>query len=235
MFWLGAARASAADSRGAWVFVHPEDHFRSDALLDLRGLNEASAGESGFVRVSGDGGFVRGDGTPIRFWACGSQEYLKGAEELGRHARFLAKIGVNMVRIHAQIGADGDAPELTDVNQQQIDGIWRAVAAFKKEGIYLTISPYWALGRPAARWGIGGYTERSNLWGLLFFNEKLQSGYEAWVRQLYTRINPYTGIPLARDPAVAFKSKMRMECFSGGWMGLRHRKNGRWGRNLASG
>ena len=203
MFWLGAARASAADSRGAWVFVHPEDHFRSDALLDLRGLNEASAGESGFVRVSGDGGFVRGDGTPIRFWACGSQEYLKGAEELGRHARFLAKIGVNMVRIHAQIGADGDAPELTDVNQQQIDGIWRAVAAFKKEGIYLTISPYWALGRPAARWGIGGYTERSNLWGLLFFNEKLQSGYEAWVRQLYTRINPYTGIPLARDPAVA--------------------------------
>jgi hypothetical protein len=203
LFWLGAACAHGAESADKWSFVHPEDHFGADALLDLRGLNEGTAGESGFVRVSGDGGFVRGDGTPIRFWACGSREYLKGAEELARHARFLAKIGVNMVRIHAQIGADGDSPELTDVNQQQIDGIWRAVAAFKREGIYLTISPYWAMNRPAGRWGIEGYAGRGDLWGLLFFNETLQKGYEAWVRRLYTRVNPYTGIPLARDPAVA--------------------------------
>ncbi len=108
-----------------------------------------------------------------------------------------------MVRLHAQIGAEGDAPELTAVNQEQIDGIWRAVAAFKKEGIYVTISPYWAMDRPAGRWGIEGYERHGNLWGLLFFNETLQKGYEAWVRELYTRINPYTGIPLAHDPAVA--------------------------------
>jgi hypothetical protein len=203
LFWLGASRVFAAASPGQWAFVHPEDHFGADALLDLRSLNEATAGESGFIGVSGDGGFVRGDGKPIRFWACGSQEYLKGDAELARHARFLAKIGVNMVRIHAQIGADGDSPAMTDVNQQQIDGIWRAVAAFKREGIYLTISPYWAKDRPAARWGIDGYAGRGDLWGLLFFNETLQKGYEAWVRQLYTRVNPYTGIPLSRDPAVA--------------------------------
>ncbi len=108
-----------------------------------------------------------------------------------------------MVRIHAQIGAEGDAPELTEVNQEQIDGIWRAAAAFKKEGIYLTISPYWALDRPAARWGIEGYERRADLRGLLFFNQTLQKGYEAWVRRLYAPNNPYTGIPLARDPAVA--------------------------------
>ncbi len=203
LFWLGASHTYAAGPAVKWAFVHPEDHFGPDALLDLRSLNEASAGESGFIGVSADGGFVRGDGKPIRFWACGTQEYLKSAEELARHARFLAKIGVNMVRIHAQIGADGDGPELMDVNQEQIDGVWRAVAAFKKEGIYLTISPYWAKDRPAGRWGIDGYAGRGDLWGLLFFNETLQKGYEAWVRQLYARVNPYTGIPLSRDPAVA--------------------------------
>ncbi len=87
-------------------------------MLDLRGLNEATAGQSGFVRVSGDGGFVRGDGAPIRFWACGTQLYLADDKTLASHARFLAKLGVNMVRLHAQIGSDAKAPELTDVNQK---------------------------------------------------------------------------------------------------------------------
>jgi hypothetical protein len=196
-------RAEAAEPGNTWAFIHPQDHFGPDAMLDLRNLNEATAGQTGFVQISNDGGFVRGDGTPIRFWACGSEEYTKNADELGRHARFLAKIGVNMVRLHAQIGADGDAPELMDVNQKRIDGIWRAVAEFKKEGIYVTISPYWALDRPATRWGIEGYEQHADLWGLLFFNEKLQKGYEAWVTRLYTPKNPYTGIPLARDPGVA--------------------------------
>ena len=31
----------------------------------------------------------------------------------------------------------------------------------------------------------------------------MQAGYKAWVKALYARPNPYTGIPLAHDPAVA--------------------------------
>ncbi len=46
------------------------------------------------------------------------------------------------------------------------------------------------------------YTGKSDLWGLLFFDEKLQEGYKAWVKALYAPKNPYTGIPLAKDPAV---------------------------------
>ena len=174
-------------------------------MLDLRSLNEAVAGQSGFVHLAGDGTFVRGDGVPIRFWACGTSEYTQSAQELADHARFLAKLGVNMVRIHAQIGpaADADSSAVTDVNQKEIEGIWRAVAAFKQAGIYVTISPYWATDRPATKWGIEGYGGHSDLWGLLFFNPTLQQGYKAWVRELYAETNPYTGIPLAHDPAVA--------------------------------
>ena len=39
--------------------------------------------------------------------------------------------------------------------------------------------------------------------GLLFFDPTMQQGYKAWMKALYAETNPYTGIPLAKDPAVA--------------------------------
>lgn len=200
MFLCAGVRADEVKS---YAFVAPRDYYFYNAMLDLRDLNEPIAGQSGFVRISPSGEFLRGDGTPIRFWACGSEEYLKDAKELALHARFLAKMGVNMVRLHTEVGSDAAAPELKEVNEKEIDGIRRAVAAFKRVGIYTTISPYWANSRPSHNWGIAGYEHGGDLYGLLFFNRILQEGYKAWVRKLYDETNPYTGIPLARDPAVA--------------------------------
>src|SRR5437016_2887971 len=197
-----ALNACAQESRPnqSWPFEYRPGS--GQVMLDLRYLNEKMAGETGFVRLSPDGGgFVRGDGKPIRFWAVGTDIYGKSSEELARHARFLAKIGVNMVRLHTQLPADGGS--ITDVNEKEIDGIWRCVAAMKKEGIYTTISPYWANDKDARKWGIPGYEAKTGLWGLLFFNERLQEGYRAWVKALYSPKNPYTGIPLSQDPAVA--------------------------------
>ncbi len=188
---------------GTWPFTYPADTSRPGALLDLRFLNEKIAGETGFVKLSPDGsGFALGSGQPVRFWSVGSDIYRKSPEEMAKQARFLARIGVNMVRLHTQIAPDKDGP-ITAVNEKEIDGIWNCVAAMKKEGIYTTISPYWANGKKATEWGIDGYTGSTDLWGVLFFNEKLQVGYRAWVKALYARTNPHTGIPLAKDPAVA--------------------------------
>lgn len=200
---LAPARAQEGQEGGTWAFSYP-DNTKPGALLDLRGLNEKTAGESGFVRLSADGqSFVLGDGKPVRFWACGSDVYRSSPEDMARHARFLARIGVNMVRLHTQIAPDVDGGPITNVNEKERDGIWHMVAALKKEGIYTTISPYWANGKKATGWGIAGYTGQTDLWGLLFFNPQLQAGYKAWVKALYARPNPYTGIPLAKDPSVA--------------------------------
>ena len=195
------ARAQEGQERGTWAFSYPDDT-RPGAMLDLRSLNEKTAGESGFVRLSPDGNsFVLGSGKPVRFWACGL-DYHGTDAELARKAHFLARLGVNMVRLHAQIAPDDGGP-ITGVNAGEVDAIWRTVAAMKKEGIYVTISPYWANGKKAGQWGIDGYSGQTDLWGLLFFNETLQAGYKAWVKALYGRPNPYTGVPLAHDPAVA--------------------------------
>jgi hypothetical protein len=125
----------------------------------MRSLNEKVAGQSGFVTVDKDGHFVRGDGQPLRFWGVVSDNQKpigEGSDQeprnLAHHARWLAKRGVNIARTLVDItprpregwGApNSDNPN--DVNRKELDGVWRYVAAMKKEGIYSLICPYWAL------------------------------------------------------------------------------------------
>lgn len=202
---VSGAAASAQEEIKAptWPFQYDDRGFKPGSVTDLRRLNEKIAGETGFIRLTPDGnGFALGDGKPVRFWAVVTDVYRQPPADMAKHARFLASLGVNMVRLHTQIAPAEPGSRATDVNQKEIDGIWRCVAAMKREGIYCTISPYWATEKEAAGWGIDGYGKEA-LWGLLFFNPKLQAGYRAWVKALYSPKNPYTGIPLAQDPAVA--------------------------------
>ncbi len=200
----GGKLASAA---GTWPFLPERDEFRADALLDLRGLNEKIAGQSGFVRLARDGeSFVLGDGTSARFWGVTTYvERDRTVEELAHHARFLAKRGVNMVRLHGHMDPKEKNARVTDVDEKAIDEAWKLVAAMKKEGIYVTISPYWSANvkHVPAQWGIDGWPENEAPFGLLFFNPKLQEGYKAWLKAILSRPNPYTGVPLAKDPALA--------------------------------
>ncbi len=200
-------QAQAHKLAGTWPFLPEQDGFRPDALFDLRELNEKTAGQSGFVRLAPDGeSFVLGDGKPARFW--GVTTYVqrdRTAQDLAHHARFLAKRGVNMVRLHGHMDPKEKNSQVTDVDEKAIDEAWKLVAAMKKEGIYVTISPYWSanIKYVPPQWGIEGWPENEGPLGLLFFNPKLQEGYKAWLKALLTKPNPYTGIPLSKDPALA--------------------------------
>ena len=199
-----------------WPFSPPRDTFSAESLLDLRSLNEKVAGETGFVRSNADGDFVRGDGQAIRFWAVNTGVanrtgavrplWPQGSPDLARHARFLAKRGVNMVRLHQQISPDlqaTPAAAIDDIHETQRDAIWRTVAAMRKEGIYTTLSPYWASPMKfAPGWNFPGGAGQSAQ-GLLFFDPTLQKAYRTWLRKLLTEKNPYTGLSLADDPSVA--------------------------------
>lgn len=189
---------------GKWAFEPDRDQFSADALLDLISLNDRPAGRTGWVARSADGAdFVDGAGEPIRFWAVNTTVQYRGdLEPVQEHARWLAKRGVNMVRHHGHL-APGKGSQLTDVNRKDMEAAWRLVAAMKEQGIYTTLSPYWAVSvSPQREWGLadaGG----QNLTGLLFFDEKLQAAYKQWVRQLMTTPNPHTGVPLSEDSSVA--------------------------------
>jgi len=198
-----AAAAFAAQAK-TWPFIYGSEP--AESAISLRYLNEKTAGETGFVRLDSTGeGFVNGAGKPIRFWPVCAYGYRLKPGEMASNARFLAKMGVNMVRLHLSASPKGKGKAVDDFDPVEIDKAQQYVAALKKEGIYTTISPYWANGGhsgAAASWGLG-YGDGEDIWGLLFFDERLQKGYKAWCRHLYLDKNPYTGIPLAQDPSVA--------------------------------
>lgn len=193
------------DAADAWVFPAADDTFTPKAAIDLPALlNQKIAGQSGFVRLSADRmSFVSGDGKPLRFWSVVADGFRYKPAMMDIHAAWLAKRGVNMVRIHAIIPNFKPGAAVTDVNTEMIDNIFRWVAACKRNGIYVVISPYWAHTGIPASWGIEGYAGEAP-WGVLFFNPKLQEGYRAWVKALYTTPNPYIdNVPLKDEPAVA--------------------------------
>jgi hypothetical protein len=197
----------AQSPQEGWTFEPEIDDFSADALLDLSYLNEDVAGENGFVQLTSDGeGFKTENGGEIRFWATGGGNLVRDLsdEEARYFAKFLAKRGVNMIRFHGEIHSTTD--NINQVNADEVDAIWRMVAVMKEEGIYSTISPYWPnfIDRIPASWELGDYSGTEiKPWALLFFNERYQEAYKNWLTYLYTETNPYTGLALKDDPAVA--------------------------------
>ena len=191
---LGVVRAAEAPAElndsNSWAFAPAPDAFSPDAVLDLRSLNEKVAGEKGYVRLSEDGNsFVLGDGTPIRFWGVHATSRLAwNDQDAAANARWLAKMGVNLIRTGSALKPTPEWAGTADLNAQAVREIQRTVAVMKKEGIYTMMSPVWPTG------------EEGQLW----FEPTLQAGYKAWVKQLLTAPSPYTGIALKDDPAMAF-------------------------------
>ena len=186
----------------SWPFHLPQDPFSEDAALDLRTLNEERSGQSGFIRKSSDGnGFVLGNGQPVRFWAVGTDGWKFSPEEMETHLRWLAKLGVNLVRLHVTVCQKQEGSQITDVNQEVIDGCHRLIAVAKRHGIYVIISPYYAHFDAPESWGLDSGRQRPE--GVIYVSERLQNAYKKWTRDFYATENPHTGLPIAKDPTVA--------------------------------
>lgn len=189
---------------GFWAFEPECDPF-GDAALNLRGLNEKVAGESGFVRRQGDR-FRLGNGRPVRFWGvnCGPGVVKLNHDSQLYLARRLAKVGVNMVRIHGPLFSR--RADATCVDAKYLGQLHAFVAAMKGQGIYVTLSFYFPLWfRVKPDYGIPGYQTIRNKkpFALLFFDPRMQEIYKTWARALLLTPNPHTRMPLARDPGVA--------------------------------
>ncbi|MCM8900076.1 hypothetical protein KVG29_02420 [Caldicoprobacter algeriensis] len=188
---------------GYWAYEPLIDPY-DEALLDLRVFNEAVAGQSGYVRREGDR-LVLGDGTPVRFWAVNATIDMDNKKLIDYMARRLAKFGVNLVRVHTAF-FDSDSSDLSDIDPVKLDRLHYFVYAMKQQGIYTNISfyfPLWVDIKP--EYGIPGYDtiENKKPFALLQFDEQFQEIYKEWVRKIFLTTNPYTGVPLAKEPAVA--------------------------------
>ena len=197
-------RTGLADE-GFFAWEPGLDPLHAGAMLDLRHLNESVAGQSGYVTRDGDR-LLLGDGSEARFWAVNvnNANASQDAHSVDYLADKLAKLGVNMVRYHTPVFAS--QPDGSRVNAKKLDRLHYLVAAMKKRGIYTSLSTYFPLWvRVEPQFGIAGYEgfDNKHPFGLIYFNERLQQMQRLWFDQMLNTPNPYTGVPLGRDPAVA--------------------------------
>jgi|GEM_PF-1902799 len=204
---LRPGEKSGLAEEGYWAFEPDSDVFSDASLIDLSHLNEDIAGQNGFVRKIGDK-LVYGDGKEARFWSVNVGTGVVNLEkpDVNYFAKMLAKRGVNMVRIHGDIFDENG--EITD---KALDKYQYFVHALKQEGIYVDLSYYFVLwwdmrqARDFKEPGYEFFDFNKEPFGLLMFNEKQQELYKKGVRRLMNTPNPYeNGLPLAKDPAVAF-------------------------------
>jgi hypothetical protein len=211
---LKPGERSGEAEAGFFAWEPDADRFGKEALFDLRSLNERVAGGKGFVRRDGER-FRLGDGRPVRFWGVNAGSELA---DLPHHlvdylARRLAKSGVNMVRYQGRLWRDDDPARL---DLARLDGLHYLVAALKREGIYVTLSTWFPLWLDAsAKWGLPGYetTENKKPFALIFFDPSMQGLHRGWLDQMLTAKNPYTGVTLAREPAVAILELVNEDSF----------------------
>ena len=188
---LKPGETSGRREPGWFAWEPPGDPLADDCPIDLRRLNEKEAGESGFVRRLGDG-FALGDGTPVRFVEKGTCDPFMHRSLVDHRARRLAKYGVNMARTGFALhyprwakGDKGDAAEMAKFDNI-LDRIHYMIAAMKKQGIYTWMRLYWNTGQ----------TE-------MFFDDEFQRHFLKYADYILNSPNPYTGLPMSKDPAVA--------------------------------
>ncbi len=193
---LGTAAA------GWWAFEPEADAYGADALLDLRGLNEKVAGESGFIRAVGDG-FQLGNGQPVRFWAVNTGHSLCEADDatIEATAAHWAKRGINLVRIHGGM-FDRQGNDPTRIDPDQLKRLHHVIQALKRHGIYTHVSHFFPLWMQLkASDGIPGAALGKHPFALPFFEPRMQAIYRSWVKQILT--TPIEGKALIDEPAVA--------------------------------
>jgi hypothetical protein len=197
----GEKSGNAHDGYFAW---EPDvDPLRNDCAIDMRRLNEPSAGQKGFVRQEGKS-FVLGDGTPVRFWMVQANFRSMENAQIDRWARRLAKYGVNMVRMqfsdfwNARIGNNHIA------FRQKLERLHYVVAALKRQGIYSYFGHlYWHTHNDVTEEVFPGAGKGRRSISACFFSDRFHRYYKDYVRAIMTPRNPYTGFALAKDPAVA--------------------------------
>ncbi|HYP18066.1 MAG TPA: hypothetical protein VEQ65_12715, partial [Opitutus sp.] len=210
-----AARAAEPAVPPGW-FVWPYGDVQAGSALDTSGLNHKPAGVHGAVVVR-DGVFVTSaNGERIRFWGCNlsSNEAFVDAATADRLARRLAQGGINIARLHhldnswsVDSGGSLWKPGTQDrihIDPVQLDKLHRVVAALKAEGIYSNVNlkvsrtHTEADGFPASIAQTPAFQKR-----LDYFQRRIVDLQKDYARQLLTAKNPYTGLSLAEDPAVA--------------------------------
>ena len=184
-----------------------------DSVSDMGGLLDAPAGKYGFIRSVGEhfvhsNGVLRLNGINL----TGPAVFPTHEEADGLAARF-ARFGLNCARLHyfdavysngvgivgRSIFAEGERPRRR-LDGDCLDRLHYLVAALKRRGVYVDVNLHVARTLDE-RDGVAPSCFANR--GANFIDPKLRAFEKEYARDLLTAKNPYTGLSLAEDPAMA--------------------------------
>ncbi len=197
--------------------------------FNLSGIIDKPAGAAGFVQIK-NGHFFTADGKRLKIWginlsggACFPEK-----EDAPQIAAFLARYGLNGVRLHfldSQWGPERSVIDINDLtsrklNQEQLDKFDFFVAELKKQGIYSNINLNVGRGfKPGD--GIPeseylGFAKAATL-----FNDRMVMLQKEYAYLLLTHKNPYTGNRYTDEPALIIVEIVNENSLVEAWFGDR--------------
>ena len=193
----------------------PYPFFHDDVPVDISFVfeSEKPAGKHGFLQVSGRD-FVFADGTKVKFWGTN----FNGAACFPDHdyaktvARRLAKIGINLVRMH-QLDSQWHTPNIFSFTQgkrvtdahlcpESMERLDYLIKCLKDEGIYVYMDMF-TYRRFRADEGVasaGQLIDAGKPYCL--FSRKLIELQKELATELWTHKNPYTDLRYCDEPAI---------------------------------
>lgn len=202
-------------------FVLPFDD-ASDGVTHMgTRLNHVPAGKFGSLIVNDDGHFAfESSAQRERFWGVNitARSAFPAEQDAEAVAGRLAKFGVNLVRFHHMdhnwggLGlidySQGNSQHFNTKALQRLDYF---IAQLKNQGIYTNLNLINARefmasdGIPASigehEWDELDWKERQIMG---FFIPEIRALEKVYAYELLTRVNPYTKLTYAQDPAIAF-------------------------------
>ncbi|NLF40600.1 hypothetical protein GX586_14240, partial [bacterium] len=218
---LAALACLAADTPPPWLnttrgwYDFKPANDSGPSVIGMQDWLEKPAGTRGGVRMVGDH-FEFADGTRVKFWGVnlGNMDCAPDKPAADTWADRYAKYGVNCVRLHKFInsGSEGIGGERdsTKYDPRKLDQLDYFSAKLKSNGMYFGWShSYHFKVRPGDRARLVAYDEietklKGDTLGLINAAEDVQDVMIAAVLALLAHTNAYTGIPYAKEPALAF-------------------------------
>lgn len=203
------------EANDEWIPLRQELEIVPGSALDLstQRFVQGPCGTKGRVIATPDGHFAFADEPhkPRRFYGvnlCYSAQYLS-KEHVDRLLDRLVLLGYNTVRIHhyeSGLTTPADQPGFAwdPVKVDQLDYL---MAGCAKRGLWLTTDLYISRPVSAAQIGLEGDKIAMDRFKILVpVHEGAFQDWATFARKFLDRVNPYTGVRVADDPALAWLS-----------------------------
>lgn len=199
------------DRTGWFPFIPEEDNYGPGAVIDFTAELDKPSGRHGELKTAKDGNLEFKDGTQAKFWGTNivGNDVFRSHTDTDKMVKRLAKLGVNMVRLHHMDawwaedgifkGVTGTTRTLSPDSLEKLDYL---IYKLKDAGIYIFMDML-VHRKPKVNDGIADFDKvPAGFKEVIFFDEKLQELTKEYITELLTHTNQYTKTAYKDESAI---------------------------------